>query len=292
MAAALLGAFSLGGAAEAGAAPPEAASVDVQGHEISTEHIFGFTEGSDTGERGELETEVQSNGAFGKRTGDYAAASNALQLKYSPSANFRIAAVANFSYFRISGVPDLDDRSSFAFEGLGAEIRYRLLDRKTAPFGLTVSAEPSWSRTELGERAERYESEFSVLLDKELVDHRVFAALNLFYEPEWSRPRSSRRWEKESGLGVSAAVTNQVLPGVLVGAEVRYQRAYEGAALNRFAGEALFLGPTLCILPSDRMGLILAWSPQIAGKAVGGPGSLDLTNFERNQVRLLWRLQL
>jgi hypothetical protein len=31
-----------------------------------------------------------------------------------------------------------------------------------------------------------------------------------------------------------------------------------------------------------------AWSAQVAGRAVNVPGSLDLVNFERHQVRFLF----
>jgi hypothetical protein len=52
--------------------------------EIDTEHIFGFTEGSDVGEAGEKELEVEPLGRFGKRVGSYAATSTEVSLKYTP----------------------------------------------------------------------------------------------------------------------------------------------------------------------------------------------------------------
>src|SRR4051794_11144752 len=46
--------------------------------EVDTEHIFGFTEGSDIGDAGEREVEAQSFLRFGKQSGVYNASSTAL----------------------------------------------------------------------------------------------------------------------------------------------------------------------------------------------------------------------
>lgn len=59
---------------------------------------------------------------------------------------------------------------------------------------------------------------------------------------------------------------------------------YEGAALNMFAGAALFIGPALCLVLSERVDVSLAWNAQVSGKAVGESGSLNLANFTRHQV--------
>jgi hypothetical protein len=77
-----------------------------------------------------------------------------------------------------------------------------------------------------------------------------------------------------------------VLPNIFLGAEVRYMRAYEGLALQRFRGEAVFVGPTLYAKLSERLAVSAAYSAQVAGHAVDVPGRLDLNNFSRHQVRL------
>src|SRR5580698_481514 len=43
--------------------------------ELETTHLFGFTLGSDVNAVGEKEAELETVGSFGKRFGDYAAAS-------------------------------------------------------------------------------------------------------------------------------------------------------------------------------------------------------------------------
>jgi hypothetical protein len=86
-----------------------------------------------------------------------------------------------------------------------------------------------------------------------------------------------------------ARVTTQVRPGIFVGAEARYLRQYDGLGLDPFAGQALFLGPTMFVRLSKTLAISGVWDIQVAGHAVDVPGSLDLTNFTRYQA--LFRLE-
>jgi hypothetical protein len=61
---------------------------------VDTEHIFGFTEGTDIGTKGEIEVEVE--GAFDARlgkVGSYAAFLNETALRYVATDNLRSYAV-------------------------------------------------------------------------------------------------------------------------------------------------------------------------------------------------------
>jgi hypothetical protein len=100
-----------------------------------------------------------------------------------------------------------------------------------------------------------------------------------------SRSNETGEQEKESTLGVSGAISAQLLPGFLIGAEARYLRAHEGLVPDALKGEALFLGPTLYTRLSPNTFMSIAWNAQVAGHAAGEAGRLDLTNFERHQVR-------
>jgi len=82
--------------------------------EVDTEHMFGFTEGSDIGEAGEKELEADSTGRFGKLGGSYNTVATALEAKYSFSDRFRLSAVATVAYYDITGVNAIDDRSQAA----------------------------------------------------------------------------------------------------------------------------------------------------------------------------------
>lgn len=255
--------------------------------EIDTEHIFGFVEGGDIGERGDLELEKESALRFGKRAGSYAAASTLFDLKYVPFEHMLVSPGVLLAYHGISGVPDLADRQQITFQGLWFEAKYQFIDRETSPFGLTLFASPRWTRIDekSGERADQVSAEFTLSIDKEIVPEKIFGALNLIYEPEISHSRETGERERESNLGFGAALSGQVKPGVFVGAEARYLRSHEGLILNAFKGEAFFLGPTFYTRLTTNSFMSVAWNAQVAGRAAGETGALDLTNFERHQVR-------
>ena len=125
-----------------------------------------------------------------------------------------------------------------------------------------------------------------LIADKELVDKLIFAAFNFIYEPELTRSRVTGDWEHTSELGLSAALAAQIRPGVLVGAEARYMRSFDGLGLDRFTGNALFVGPTFYARFSEKAWMSAAWSAQVAGRAHNEMGSLDTTNFERHRALL------
>ena len=256
--------------------------------EIDTEHIFGFVEGGDIGARGDLELEKESALRFGKRAGSYAAVSTLFDLKYVPFEHMLISPGMLLSYHGISGVPDLADRQQITFQGLWFETKYQFIDRETSPFGLTLFAAPRWTRIDekSGGRADQYSAEFTLALDKEIVPGQVFGAFNLIYEPEVSRARETGEQEHDTNLGAGVALSGEVRPGVFIGAEARYLRSHDGLIPNALKGEAFFLGPTFYTSLTANSFLSVAWNAQVAGRAVGEVGGLDLTNFERHQVRI------
>jgi hypothetical protein len=203
--------------------------------------------------------------------------------------NFHFAVGASTAYHRISGVTGLDDRRQYEFDGASLELKYRLLDRATAPIGLTVIFEPHVARVEevSGERVIKYAAEFKLAADAELLRDRIYAAFNLLYEPERVRVIGSDEVEKESTLGLSGALVAQVLKDVFLGGELRYLRKYEGLGLDTHVGHAWFVGPTLFAKLSESWWLAAAWSIQVAGQSVDTPDQrLDLEHFTRHQAKL------
>ena len=253
-----------------------------------TEYHFGFTTGTSVGEIGEKEIQSRLTGRLGKSAGHYSMLSNKLEAEYVPLRDFRLSLAAYVTQHRIAGIPGLDDRRSGAFDGLAFGLKYRLIDRNHGPFGLAVEAEPQWRRVDgtSGAPVDQIGGQYSLLLDKELVPNRIISAFNLVYEPEVSRSRLDGTWSHESTVRVAAAIMAQAQPHVSYGLETRYLRKYEGLALDRFAGHALYVGPTVSATLPRGYWLLAAWSVQVAGRSVGGQGPLDLTNFERHQVRL------
>jgi hypothetical protein len=256
--------------------------------DLDSEHLFGVTEGTDIGAKGDRELELELGGAFGKRSGSYNAISQTTNGKFTIFDHFRIAPAVTFDYHNIRDVPGLDDRKQLSFAGLAFEMKYRLLDRHHAPFGVTVGATPFWRRVDeaSGAPVDAYGARFLFSADKEIIAHRLLAALNVTYDPAVSRLRATGEWERESSLGVSTALAARVTEGVFLGGEIRYERAYDSIGLDHFAGHALFVGPTLYAKLTKEVWIAAVWSPQIAGRATDDPARLDLSNFERHQAKV------
>lgn len=257
-------------------------------HSLDSEHMFGFTTGSDIGSAGEIEIEGEQDSGFGKRAGRYYAAMNTLQLKYSVSDNFRIAPHVEVGHHAISDVPGLADIGRAGLASGGVEFKYRALDRANAPFGLTFGMDASMARLHAatGQRVQGYAVDFSAALDREILKDRLFGAINLLYAPTWARDHATGEWGRSATTGVGGAIVGRIGDGIYAGGEIRYLRAYESASLSGFAGDAVFVGPSLYVMFSQRASMTLAWNVQVSGRAEGEAGHLDLKNFERHQVRV------
>src|SRR5262249_21341279 len=137
-----------------------------------------------------------------------------------------------------------------------------------------------------GASARQYGAEFLIAADREIVRDRLFAAFNLLYAPGVTQVYGADQTERESTLGINLALTGLVRPGLFMGVETRFLQRYEGIDLNHFAGQSLYIGPTLYAQLGGTWFLSAAWNFQAAGRAAGSPGALDLTNFERSQAKL------
>jgi hypothetical protein len=259
---------------------------------IDTEHIFGFTMGSDIGEKGELEFEMENVGGLGKRAGSYFAFTSLNLLKYTVTDTFRIAPGVAWGANSILNVPGFASRSHGALQGAVVEFRYKLLDRNTMPFGLTLHAQPGWNRVDetTALQVEGYGSEFALLADKEIVRDRLWAAVNLWYGLAASKEAVGKAWSRGSDLELHGAVSARVTPALVMGGELRYLRAYDGMGLNAFQGEALFLGPTFSWHVAEHVGLSGTVNVQVAGAAIGDARRLDLENYERVQGMLRFNM--
>jgi hypothetical protein len=168
--------------------------VSLPGAELETTHLFGFTLGSDVNDVGEIEGEVETIGRFTKRDGAYAALSNAAAIKFIPFQDFSIEPGIGLAYHDITGVPGFDDRVQWAYEATLLELRYRALNRKSAPFGLTFGMDPHWVRVDetSGEPIDRYGVDLLMIADRELIEDRMFGAFNLVYPSDATRAAHKR----------------------------------------------------------------------------------------------------
>jgi hypothetical protein len=258
-------------------------------HEIETKYIFGnFTVGSSTGIEGEKAFEPETQANFGKRGGRYSVGQTALEFEHTPTQYMQIEFGPSVSYYNIRNVPGLDDRNEVAVNGYEAALRSVIIDRGASPFAVTLSLEPEFhSRDETsGAKVVNYGLEAKLEADIELVKNRLFLGFNLLYEPETTRADLGM-WSKESTFGVSSALAYQIIPNVVIGADLWYLRHDDGTFFNSFTGDAVYLGPTFYWKIAPKVLMSAAWETQIAGREVGVGSSLDLTDFSRSRARLL-----
>ncbi len=287
--AAAAAAIALIGIAFLGAAPCRADDSRKGAHDdgVDTEHLFGFTEGTDIGAAGEKEVEIDSTARFGRQSGAFANAASELEFKYTVVPDFRISAAATFGYYGIAGVAGMEDRRGASVQSASFDARFRILDRARSPFGLTLSVEPHWGFADetSGVRTSHFGVEVLLRAEREIIQDWLFCGANMLFDTDRTRLLASGRVEQEPTLGASAALAVQVRPGLWIGGEARYLRSYDGAALNVFSGQAVYMGPTVYTRLGEKVWLSAGWNFQAWGGAAGLPGALDLTNFERHQVK-------
>lgn len=263
-----------------------------QADEFDTEHIFGFMIGSDVGNVGEREFQSETTGRFSKDAGTYRAVGQQFEAEFVPMRDFRVELGTTFMAHDIAGVPGFDDRRQLAWQGVSVDFRYRFLDRDAAPFGMTLAMETHADRVDETNAAvvRSYGTAFTLALDREVIPNVAVAAVNLSYEPEWTRTPSTGAAEQDATVGAAFALMARLRPDILLGGEVRYFRKYEGIGLDELAGQALFVGPTAYFQISDRSRLTASWGVQAWGQRAGSSAALDLVNFERHQARLVFGL--
>ena len=262
--------------------PPEQNGFEVPGGDI-----FGFTDPTDVGDKGDRGLALELSNLAGKRDGRYWSPTLKTQIGYTPADNFAIALSPFVTAHRIREVPDLDNRTSTRFDGFSGEVAYRFIERsRTNPLAATVSVEPRIARVDAvsGERVRAYANEFKLFLDAVVIPDTLYAAVNVNYSLATQRGLDDA-WVDSSGTSVSAALTYQVTDRIFAGVEGRWLTAFAGAFLDDQTGWGLFAGPTLLVKITESAALNLVWTPQLTGRASGVDRPLDLDNFERHQFR-------
>src|SRR5262249_44978715 len=138
--------------------------------------------------------------------------------------NLRVSAGAAVAYYDISGgMTGIDGRHDGTIQSVSFGVRYHPIDRSHAPFGLSLSVEPHWDFADslTGKPADQIGAEFAALVDRELIPGRMFGAVNVSYEPDYSRLHATGDTSHESRLGLGAAFTVLTPNRIFVGAEIR-----------------------------------------------------------------------
>ena len=260
--------------------------------DVETKYVFGFTEGSGIGLEGEKEFSPETVMRFGKRDGRYQAGETKLEYEFTPNQYVQFELGPMVAWHNIQDVTGLDDRKQADFSGFFGEVRYLLLDRgPSSPLAITLSAEPEWHRIDetSGARVKNFGLELKVNADLELIQNRLYLGSNLLYEPEATRDPDGigAGWAKESTDGISGALSYRIVPSGFVGAEVWYLRHYDGAFLNTFTGDAVYVGPTIYVQITPKIFMTAAWNTQIWGREVDNPDvSFNLAEFTRQRAKL------
>ncbi|HYA81052.1 MAG TPA: hypothetical protein VED87_09005, partial [Methylocystis sp.] len=164
---------------------------------IDAEHIFGFTEGTDIGEKGELEFENTTVGTFSRPGSPFAVVTNELDARYGLTEAFRASAGVITDYHYIHGFSDLTDVSRLDFSGLASEFRWAAIPRADAPVGVTLSFAPYWRRIDStsGEKYQNGALPLTLLMDRELIPGKLIAAVNATYAPTFEHVPGGGRTE-------------------------------------------------------------------------------------------------
>jgi hypothetical protein len=246
---------------------------------VDTEHIFGFTEGSDIGEKGEKEVDHSSYMFLGKQ-GSYVAIENETDFRYGVDNGFRASFNLLTDYHGIYMSPGIPDRAGFAFSGLSSELDWALLERDKAPFGLTLTFIPQWRRLDdtSGAPQESFGFPIQLLADVALSPNKWFAAVNLDYAPIFIHNLGT--WTTNQPTEISAATSFGISSDIFIGGEIRHITQNQHGF---FSEHALFIGPSVYVKLWENANVKLAWSAQIPDETTQ---KIDLVNYERHQLRL------
>lgn len=262
------------------------------------ERYFGYVYSAEPMPKGGSEVELSTTDRRGKDAGHYDAQNYRLELEHGFTDKLTVSTYANFVSHDVHGLePEFDDVDrDFAFQGLSAEFKYNVLSPYKHPIGLTLYAEPGWSRIHSGsgEIGTEYELELKAILQKNFADDRLIWATNFTAEPEWEKEKHAdpvsgdveTEWEKELKLEVSTGLSYRFAPGWFGGLEGRYSSVYpdwtEGLHRETYAVSA---GPTIHYAAKNWWAT-LTYLPQLFG-APSPHGSLALDEYEKREVRLL-----
>lgn len=260
-------------------APPPSVCSESEG--IPTD-AFGFTTGSDVAEKGSFGPSLTYLGSYGARGGRFHGHVGQLQGSYG------LLPCLEIGPYLLGGYAD---GSILGFDyhargwGAGVETKYKLLGRDVHGIGLTVVIDPSVTRTDpsFGGPFTGYNTGLRIFADKTLVPGKLYAALNVSHDLTWTGPTPFAR---SSTLTIGGSLAWQVVEGIYLSGEVRHQRSYDTLGFSKEAGYATFAGPGVYWQATKQLALSAAYNVQLAGKAKGQPGDLDLVNFSQHLVKV------
>jgi hypothetical protein len=230
---------------------------------FADESIFAFTYTTDLLPKGRWEVEQWVTGRWAKEAGTYGVVDFREELEYGVTDNFQLAFYLNHHYVdanndfpaedparplrRLPGVyvtggedvhaehdPSKPFRS-YHFESISIEGIYRLLSPYKSPIGLALYLEPEWGPEKRGVEAK-------ILIQKNWLEDRLVAALNLNYEFEQEKDENGG-FKKNGAFEWFAGISYRFISNWSGGLE--FWNHHEFGDLTIHEHSAYFLGPTI-----------------------------------------------
>lgn len=265
------------------APPPSAACFEKNA--LPTD-VFGFNTGSDVNDAGALSASLQYTGAYATRLGSFAGHTLQAQVSYGLLRCLEVGPYVIGSAVR-NGLPAPFASLNGTTAGGGIEVKYKFLGRDVHGVGATLDvivqgqgASGGFFRA-AGTKS-IYDTSVALFLDKELIDNKLYGAINISYANNWTDIAAPRAYLPTSTLRLGASLSYQVVDGFFFGAEVNHFRKYNSQFFGGELGNATFVGPTFYWQATKALAITGAYGYQVAGKANGIPGRLDLVNFNQH----------
>jgi opacity protein-like surface antigen len=263
------------------------------------ENYFAYSFGSETLPHNKWELYSWTTGRFGKGIGSYSALDFKQEVEYGVTDRFQVALEWNETYTNFTGGAGQEDadsgtpfrRNQFSYVGNAVELKYAFSSPYIDPIGIALFVEPEYALADApsGDKSLEWELETRLIVQKNLLEDRMIAVLNLTNETEWERPRPSHGESFTTNFKpeITAGITYRFISNWFLGLETRYATELADANIRNQEDWAVSVGPALHYA-SGRWWATLTWLPQVAGWHNSGSRSeaLDLVGHERNELRL------
>ena len=253
------------------------------------ENYFAYSYGSETLPKDATEAYLWVTDRRDKDLGEYNAQDIKFELEHGFSDRFQASAYVNFVSHHIQGLqPELGNQDhNFAWNGMQASFKYAITSPYKDGIGIAIYVEPGFSRygKKSGKRADQVSVETKLLLQKNFMNDKLIWVGNVTAEQEFE-DQGGGVWESELEFELSSGLAYNVAPGLHLGAEGRYTAAYENFP-NQFqrSDYAIFFGPTIHYA-TRKWWATLSYQPQISGGPKVRSNSLNLADYEKQEIRL------
>jgi hypothetical protein len=219
-----------------------------------------------------LEFEQWATLRAGKEDGVFSRWDLRTEFEYGLLDQLTTALYLNFESLHIDR--DEEQVDEFEFKGLSSEWKWKFLDPTADPIGVLGYFEATTN-------FEDVELEEKLVLGKNI--DRVVLAFNAICEQEWEF--ENEETETELAVEFTAGVAFRFTDRFAVGVEAREVNVFPD--MENLEHAAVFLGPTLHY-NTNRWWATLTFLPQVAGLRGDTEDGLNLDEFERMEVRLIF----